>query len=177
MVDVAEVVNTSSLANRTQLVADEAGNVLVPTFNCTTFLSPTFKEVKGIKVMQHFMVLADKPGVVLAASSPRRWGRGRPYGGGAGEGHTEVGQGKAIRGWGRGRPYGGGAGEGHTEVGQGKAIMGGAGEGHTGVGQGKAIRGWGRGRPYGGGAGKAIRSLHWLTQQEQTFLITGADIV
>ena len=88
------------------------------------------------------------------------WGRGRPYGGGAGEGHTGVGQGKAIRRWGRERPYGGGAGE-----------------GHTGVGQGKAIRGWGRGRPYGGGAGKAIRSLHWLTQQEQTFLITGADIV
>ena len=93
--------------------------------------------MKGIKVMQHVMVLADKPGVVLAASSPRRWGRGRPYGDGAGEGHTGVGQGKTIRRWGRGRPYGGGAGE-----------------GHTGVGQGKAIRRSGRGRPYGGGAGE-----------------------
>ena len=84
MVDVDEVVNTSSLANRTQLVADEAGNVLVPTFNCNIFLSPTFKKVKGIKGMQHFMVLADKPGVVLAVSSPWRWGRERPYGAGTG---------------------------------------------------------------------------------------------
>ncbi len=65
MSDIAELVDASSTANRSQLVSDEAGNVLVPTFDWSTFLSGGFKKVKGIKEMQHFSFAADRPGVVL----------------------------------------------------------------------------------------------------------------
>ena len=65
MSDIAELVDASSTANRSQLVSDEAGNVLVPTFDWSTFLSTGFKKVKGIKEMQHFSFAADRPGVVL----------------------------------------------------------------------------------------------------------------
>ena len=65
MSDIAELVDASSTANRSQLVSDEAGNVLVRTFDWSTFLSGGFKKVKGIKEMQHFSFAADRPGVVL----------------------------------------------------------------------------------------------------------------
>ena len=65
LTDIVDVVNTSSMANRAQLVGDETGNVLVPTFDWSTFLSLGFKKIKGIKRMQHFTFPADKPGVVL----------------------------------------------------------------------------------------------------------------
>ena len=65
LTDIVDVVNTSSTANRAQRVGDETGNVLVPTFDWSTFLSLGFKKIKGIKRMQHFTFPADKPGVVL----------------------------------------------------------------------------------------------------------------
>ena len=64
MADIAEMVAGSSVANRAQPVGDETGEVVVPTYNWSAFLSPTFKKVKGIKVMQHFTLSADRPGVV-----------------------------------------------------------------------------------------------------------------
>ena len=65
LADIVDVVNSSSTTNTAQLVGDEAGNVFVPTYDWSAFLSSTFKKVKGIKAMQHFCLSADRPGVVL----------------------------------------------------------------------------------------------------------------
>ena len=55
LTDIAGVVETSSTANHVQLVGDEAGNVLVPTFDWSIFLYLAFRKIKGIKAMQHFL--------------------------------------------------------------------------------------------------------------------------
>ena len=65
MSDIAELVDACSTANRSPLISDEAGNVFVPTFDWSTFLSTGFQKVKGIKEMQHFSFAADRLGVVL----------------------------------------------------------------------------------------------------------------
>ena len=65
LTDIVDVVNTLTAANGAQLVGDDAGNVLVLTFDWSTFLSLGFKKIKGIKGMQHFTFPADKPGVAL----------------------------------------------------------------------------------------------------------------
>ena len=49
LTDIVDVVNTSSMANRAQLVCDETGNVLVPTFDWSTFRYIGFKKSRGSK--------------------------------------------------------------------------------------------------------------------------------
>ena len=55
--DIAGIVNTSSSANRAQLVGDEVGNMLVTTYDWNTFLSPNFTKVNGVNDMQLFVSL------------------------------------------------------------------------------------------------------------------------
>ena len=62
LADIAGVVETSSTAHA-QLVGNEAGNVPVPTFDWSIFLSVAFRKIKDIKAMQCFS--AYRSGAVL----------------------------------------------------------------------------------------------------------------
>ena len=59
---IAQVVN----GNFAQLVVDEDGNTIVPTFDWTNFFATRFKRFVGIKSYHHFRFVASEPGVVYA---------------------------------------------------------------------------------------------------------------
>ena len=63
---IAQVVNDSAKCNFAQLVVDEDGNTIVPTFDWTTFFATRFKRFVGIKSYHHFRFVASEPGVVYA---------------------------------------------------------------------------------------------------------------
>ena len=50
--------------NVSQLVADEDGNVIVPTFDCTDFFATRMKRFVGIKKYHNFRFDSSDPGVV-----------------------------------------------------------------------------------------------------------------
>ena len=51
--------------NTAQLVVDQQGKVIVPTYNWTGFLTPFFKKLPGIKKGHHFTMKSSHPGEVL----------------------------------------------------------------------------------------------------------------
>ena len=55
----------SAVVNTVQLVGDQDGNVIVPMYDWSTFLSDHFTRLVGIKKLHHFYCCADKPGVVV----------------------------------------------------------------------------------------------------------------
>ena len=62
---VAQVVNESADCNFSQLISDEDGNTIVPTYDWTDFFAPHLKKVTSIKKYHHFRCDASKPGVVF----------------------------------------------------------------------------------------------------------------
>ena len=61
---IAQVANDSAECNFSQLVSDENGSTIVPTYNWTTF-APHLKKVVGIKKYHHFRCDSSQPGVVF----------------------------------------------------------------------------------------------------------------
>ena len=57
--------NDSAECNFSQLVSDENGSTIVPTYNWTTFFAPHLKKVVGIKKYHHFRCDSSQPGVVF----------------------------------------------------------------------------------------------------------------
>ena len=69
--DIATVVQKSATMNHSQLVGDQQGNVIVPSYNWAEFFQGrTIKNaLKGIKKMAHFRFSADSPGYVHVKNS------------------------------------------------------------------------------------------------------------
>ena len=69
--DIATVVNQSAVMNYSQLVGDQSGNVIVPTYDWVTFFEDrTIKTaLRGIKSMSHFRFTSHKPGTVCVCTS------------------------------------------------------------------------------------------------------------
>ena len=68
LADICKVVERStdvSHINIPQLVGDQSGQVIVKTYNWTTFLKKRFKIVPAIKQKHHFKFLSSEPGYVL----------------------------------------------------------------------------------------------------------------
>ena len=66
--DISNVVREStekSGINVPQLVGDQSGQVLVRTYDWTTFLQTYFKPVVGVKLKHHFRFDANSPGIVF----------------------------------------------------------------------------------------------------------------
>ena len=63
---IAQVVNDSAECNVSQLVCDENGHTIVPTYDWTDFFAPHLKKVTGIKKYHHFRFTSSEPGVVYA---------------------------------------------------------------------------------------------------------------
>ena len=61
---IAQVVNDSAECNFSQLVCDEEGHTIVPTYDWTDFFAPHLKKIIGIKKYHHFRYDSSKPGVV-----------------------------------------------------------------------------------------------------------------
>ena len=51
--------------NTAQLVVDQQGKVIVPTYDWTGFLTPYFKKLPGIKKGHHFIMKSSHPGEVM----------------------------------------------------------------------------------------------------------------
>lgn len=69
--DIAGVVNQSATMNYSQLVGDQSGNVIVTTYDWSTFFEDhTIKTaLKGIKSMSHFRFTSREPGTVCVCKS------------------------------------------------------------------------------------------------------------
>lgn len=61
---VAQVVNESAQCNFAQLVSQEDGSTVVPTYDWTSFFVPQLKKIPGIKKLHHFRCVSSEPGVV-----------------------------------------------------------------------------------------------------------------
>ena len=61
---IAQVVNDSAECNVPQLVCDENGGTIVPTYDWTNFFAPHLKKLIGIKKYHHFRFTSSEPGVV-----------------------------------------------------------------------------------------------------------------
>ncbi len=62
------IINTNlhgSRCNTAQLVADQDGGTIVPTYDWIGFLVPHFRKLIGIKKGHHFRVHSSQPGVVF----------------------------------------------------------------------------------------------------------------
>ena len=72
--DIVAVVNGSADVNTTQLVGSQEGEVVVPTYDWTTFLGKHFRKVPKIKTYHHFSFSSSTPGMVtlkeLSDSAP-----------------------------------------------------------------------------------------------------------
>ena len=62
--DIVDVVNKSGYINHARLVDTQAGQVLVPTYDWQTYLSPNFEKIPNIKRFHQFIFLADHPVVI-----------------------------------------------------------------------------------------------------------------
>ena len=62
--DFAKVVNQSAMVNTSQLVGTANGEVIVPTYDWTSFFATTYKKIIGIKKYHHFNFDATSPGKV-----------------------------------------------------------------------------------------------------------------
>ena len=63
---IAQVVNNSVESNVSQLLCDENGHTIVPTYDWTDFFAPHLENVTGIKKYHHFCFTSSEPGVVYA---------------------------------------------------------------------------------------------------------------
>lgn len=61
---IAEVVEKSAECNAAQLVVEDDGRVIVPTYNWTDFFATRFKKIPGIKKLHHFRFPSTECGVV-----------------------------------------------------------------------------------------------------------------
>ena len=61
---IAEVVQRSGRCNEAQLVVDEKGNVVVPTYDWVSFFASRFKKLPNIKKGHHFKFSSTHPGMV-----------------------------------------------------------------------------------------------------------------
>ena len=52
--DIVDVVNSSAVCNKAQLVGTPEGEVLVPTYDWTGYLAPYFRKIKSLKTYHHF---------------------------------------------------------------------------------------------------------------------------
>ena len=62
--DFAKVVNQSAMVNTSQLVGTANGEVIVPTYDWTSYFATTYKKIIGIKKYHHFNFDATSPGKV-----------------------------------------------------------------------------------------------------------------
>ena len=69
--DIAKVVEDSAKVNHAQLVGDQDGSVIVPTYDWAGFFDSPFRQraLKGIKSMHHLTFTATKPGIVTVNDS------------------------------------------------------------------------------------------------------------
>ena len=58
--------NDSAECNVSQLVCDENGHTIVPTYDWTDFFAPHLNKVTGSKKYHHFRFTSSEPGVVYA---------------------------------------------------------------------------------------------------------------
>ena len=63
--DIARVANTSAECNFAQLVCQEDGTTIVPTYDWASFLAPHLKKLPAIKKFHHFRMSTSKPGVIF----------------------------------------------------------------------------------------------------------------
>ena len=66
--DIVDVLNKSGYINHARLVGRQEGQVLIPTYDWQTYLSPNFKKIPNIKMFHQFKLLADHPGVIISAN-------------------------------------------------------------------------------------------------------------
>ena len=62
--DFAKVVNQSAMVNTSQLVGTANGEVIVPTYDWTSYFATMYKKIIGIKKYHHFKFDATSPGKV-----------------------------------------------------------------------------------------------------------------
>ena len=69
MADIVEVVRKSSQTgvNLSQLVGDDDGNVIVPTYDWKAFLGQAYRIVVGLKRTHHFSVTASDSGTIVTS--------------------------------------------------------------------------------------------------------------
>ena len=65
LASIAEVVQKSGRCNEAQLVVDETGSVIVPTYDWVSFFAPRFKKLPSIKKGHHFRFFSSHPGAVF----------------------------------------------------------------------------------------------------------------
>ena len=63
--DIVRVANMSAECNFAQLVCQEDGTTIVPTYDWASFLAPHLKKLPAIKKFHHFRMSTSKPGVVF----------------------------------------------------------------------------------------------------------------
>ena len=63
--DIVDVVNKSGHTNHARLVGTQKGQVLIPTYDWQTYLSPHFKKIQQIKKFHQFTFSAEHPGEVI----------------------------------------------------------------------------------------------------------------
>ena len=62
---ISQAVNDSADCNFAQLVCNESGATIVPTYDWTDFFAPHLKKVASIKKYHHFRCDSSQPGVVF----------------------------------------------------------------------------------------------------------------
>ena len=74
--ELADVVNQSADINHAQLVGTQSGEVVVPTYDWSSFLSPRFRKLAGIKKLHHIIIKKSPSGtsvhVKQFSDSPER---------------------------------------------------------------------------------------------------------
>ena len=65
MKTISQAVNDSADCNFAQLVCNESGATIVPTYDWTDFFAPHLKKVASIKKYHHFRCDSSQPGVVF----------------------------------------------------------------------------------------------------------------
>ena len=63
--DFATVVEQSASVNKSQLVGKIDGEVIVPTYDWTSYFATLYKKIDGIKGYYHFKIDTQSPGVVF----------------------------------------------------------------------------------------------------------------
>ncbi len=66
---IVDVVQKSGKCNEAQLISNEEGRVIVPTYDWVTFFAPHFRKMPGIKKGRHLTFSSSRPGVVYTRES------------------------------------------------------------------------------------------------------------
>ena len=62
---IAQAVNNSAQCNIAQLVSNEDGSTIVPTYDWTDFFASHMKKISGIKKYHHFRLSSSSPGSIF----------------------------------------------------------------------------------------------------------------